>query len=170
LESKPNIGHVEIKNLTADTLYSFNLSCVEADKIVTRLFRTDYGRPSVPQNITVVINSKRLRVSWLPSLVPAGPIDKYRLTIVGDKVIDDLSNDTLSYDTTEDYIYGKEYVFMVEACNKNRRNEIPCSNINDGKTSIYIPLTTTTGTPNSSNVLSYSIVVLIFIFYFLSIC
>ena len=168
MENKTNIGYVNIENLQPDTLYSFNLSCIGTDEIVTRFIQTDYGRPSVPQNITITINFKRLRLSWSSPLLPAGPIHNYRLTIDPNEVIDNLSNDIFSYDTTKDYVYGKEYTFFLQACNKNRRNITVCSDPNDGKASISIQQTTT-ATPNSSDILSYSICIFIFIFCFLSV-
>jgi hypothetical protein len=169
VKEQTNVGYVDIENLQPDTLYSFNLSCKGTDEILTRLIQTDYGRPSVPQKITITIISKRLRLSWSSPLLPAGPIHNYRLTIDQNRIIYNLSNDIFSYDTTEDYVYGKEYTFFLEACNKNRQNITVCSNANDGNASISIPQITTAVTPNSSDILSYSICIFISILCFLSV-
>lgn len=167
LIEKPNIGRVQIDNLQPDTLYSFTLTCEGTEKNITHNIRTDYGRPSAPQNITVILNSKRLRVVWLPPLLPAGPIHNYKLTINQNTVVDNLPNDKLSYDMIEDYVYGMQYTFSLVACNKDRQNTV-CSRPNESQASIFIPTTTTaTSEPNSSSTLSYSISFLIFIFCFL---
>ena len=168
-DNTTNIGYVDIENLQPITLYSFTLSCIGTDQIKTRYIQTDYGRPSVPQNITITKNSNRLRISWLPPLTPAGPIHNYRLTINQNRSIDNLPNNIFSYDTTEDYIYDKEYLFIVQACNTDRQNNSVCSNANDGKVSIIIPSTTTiipsmtTTKPNSAGILSYSICTFVFL-------
>ncbi|CAF5062449.1 unnamed protein product, partial [Rotaria sp. Silwood1] len=105
-EDMPNLGYAITDKLQPDTLYSFTLRCVGTNETVTRLIPTDYGTPSVPQNIQVLLASKRLRVSWLPPLVPAGPISNYRLTLNEIHNFVDLPNTQLSYAMTKDYIYG----------------------------------------------------------------
>ncbi|CAF2178320.1 unnamed protein product [Rotaria magnacalcarata] len=127
----PNIGSATVSDLEPDTLYSFSLTCIGTDGNATRLLRTDYGRPSVPRNITVTLVSKRLRISWLPPAVPNGPIHNYKLTKDRETISDEIPNNESSYDMTKDYVYGETDTFFFSACNINRKNETVCSNPND---------------------------------------
>ncbi|CAF4017659.1 unnamed protein product, partial [Rotaria magnacalcarata] len=129
----PNIGSATITHLEADTLYSFTITCIGADGNATRLLRTDYGRPSVPRNITVTLVSKRLRISWLPPAVPKGPIHNYKLTKDRETISDEIPNNESSYDMTKDYVYGKTNTFFFSACNINRKKDTVCSSPNEAK-------------------------------------
>ncbi|CAF0972619.1 unnamed protein product [Rotaria sp. Silwood1] len=155
LPDKPNIGAADVDDLQPDTLYSFTLSCVGTDQTMTRYNRTDYGRPSAPQNITVILNSKRLTLFWSPPLKPAGPVNNYRLIIDQSPAIDNIPNSQFSYNMKEDYIYGQKHVFYLLACNINRQNISECSNPNDGETSFIMSMTTTstqvTNTPKNAS-------------------
>ncbi|CAF1053109.1 unnamed protein product [Adineta steineri] len=193
LGDKPNKGYVDITNLQPDTLYSFKLNCTGTDQTETRNIKTDYGRPSPPHDIKFTLNSKRLQISWLRPDVPSGPIHKYRLTINTDPTIDNLPHDKLSYDITEDYVDGTEYKIVLVACNVNNKNIPVCSDANQGQVTFIMGSTTTppagqtttpavpaggTTTPtipagetttksNSSNIPSYSVAFLLFVFFFL---
>ncbi|CAF2178308.1 unnamed protein product [Rotaria magnacalcarata] len=105
----PNIGSATITDLEADTLYSFTITCIGADGNATRLLRTDYGRPSVPRNITVTLVSKRLRISWLPPAVPKGPIHNYKLTKDRETISDEIPNNESSCFKFDIYETFKEY-------------------------------------------------------------
>ncbi|CAF2203714.1 unnamed protein product [Rotaria magnacalcarata] len=166
----PNIGSATITDLEADTLYSFTITCIGADGNATRLLRTDYGRPSVPRNITVTLVSKRLRISWLPPAVPKGPIHNYKLTKDRETISDEIPNNESSYDMTKDYVYGKTNTFFFSACNINRKKDTVCSSPNEGKVSFFVPASTTlqqtTIHRNASNILCSSRVLAILIFCF----
>ena len=166
--NESDIGSVTVSSLQPDTLYSFNLTCEGTHEINIREIRIDYGRPSAPQNIAVILNFNRLTVSWSPPLLPAGPINNYRLNIPNQETMDDIPNTQFSYDMKVDYTYGEHYTFFVQACNKNRRNDIICSNPNEGEIS-FIETTTlgTTTRCNSSEILSCSKLLSIFVFSFL---
>ncbi|CAF0867197.1 unnamed protein product [Rotaria sordida] len=140
---KPNIGSADIDDLQPNTLYSFTISCIGTTQIITRYIRTGYGHPSKPHNITIILNSKRLKLSWSPPLLPAGPINNYRLTIDQQPIIDNIPKNQFSYDMTEDYIYGQTHIFFLQACNINRQNHSICSNPNDGNVIFPMPITTT---------------------------
>jgi hypothetical protein len=169
LDEKPNKGLVNIENLRSDTLYLFTLSCEGTDETITRNIRTDYGRPSLPENTTVILNLKRLTISWLPPLVPAGPIYSYRLIIDKNPIINDLPNTQFSYEMKEDYVYGTRHTFTVLACNKDRENSTVCSNEDEAEVSFFLQAITTT-TTSSTGILSCSIFfpVLIFSFFLFS--
>jgi hypothetical protein len=167
----PSVGSATISDLKPDTLYSFTLTCVGANETVMRDVRTDYGRPSAPQNITVTHVSKRLRISWLPPSEPNGPIHNYKLIKERETISDKIPNSESSYDMTKDYVYGETDTFFLSACNINRKNETPCSNPNDGKVSFFLPSSTTTSQQtttrgNASNILSSSRLLVIFMFCF----
>ncbi|CAF2978673.1 unnamed protein product [Rotaria sp. Silwood2] len=167
LPTKPNIGFANISDLQSNTLYSYTLSCVGTDQTMTRNFRTDYGRPSAPQNITVKLDSKRLTLFWLPPLKPAGPIHNYKLNIDLQLIIDNIPNNQFSYTMIEDYIYGQKHVFFLQACNIDRQKHSVCSIANDGENSFFMPMTTTSTQENASCILCSSKFFLIFIFCFL---
>ncbi|CAF4374854.1 unnamed protein product, partial [Adineta steineri] len=152
--------------------YSFKLNCTGTDQTETRNIKTDYGRPSPPSDITFTLNSKRLQISWSRPLFPAGPIHNYRLTINTNSPIDNLPHDKLSYDITEDYVDGTEYKIVLDACNVNNKNEAVCSDANEGQATFIMgstaaPAGETTTKPNSSNIPSYSVAFLLFVFFFL---
>ena len=135
LPDRLNRGSVDIRNLNPDTSYSFTLSCLGTTQTVTRPIRTDYGRPSGPQNITARLIGQRLRVSWLRPAVPAGPIHSYRFTVDPSPLFTNLSGDALFFDNTEDYVSGTAQTFIIQACNTNKRNVTECSLPNEGRVS-----------------------------------
>ncbi|CAF3181135.1 unnamed protein product [Rotaria sp. Silwood2] len=166
------MGSAFINALQPNTLYSFNLTCVGTDKTVTLNIRTDFGRPLAPQNITVRLNSKRLRIAWSSPFLPAGPISNYKLTIDQQSPIENISNSQLSYDMTEDYVFGQKHEFFLEACNKNRKNDSLCSNPTYGRTIFFMPMPitpaqNTSTSENGSNTLFFSKFFPFFIFSFL---
>ncbi|UJR21563.1 hypothetical protein I4U23_024646 [Adineta vaga] len=165
----PERGSVNVLDLQADTLYSFELICLEGDRNVQLYLRTDYGRPSPPQNVTPVLESRRVRLSWLRPTTPAGPIHNYRLKRNQNPVTNEIPGDALSYVMTEDYVFGSTDVFGLTACNTNNKNESICSDANQGTATFYMEGTTTpivpTTKPSSANGFSYSIVFPVMLFY-----
>ncbi|CAF3379702.1 unnamed protein product [Rotaria socialis] len=171
----PNIGSVSVSDLKPDTLYSFTLTCTGTDDNAARLIRTDYGRPSAPQNITVTLVSERLRISWLPPLVPNGPIHNYKLIRDRETISSKIPNSESSYDMTKYYVDRETDTFFLSACNINEKHDTVCSSLTDGKVSFFLPAATTTSSQqtttleNASNIFFSSMVLTILIFCFFSI-
>jgi hypothetical protein len=144
--SKPNIGHVSMDNLQPYTNYSFHLTCNDADDTKTCNVTTDYGRPSTPQNIKVLLDAQNPTIIWSPPLSPAGPVNIYKL-IIDDKVIsDNIPGDSRSYELKEILADGGNHTVIVRACNKNQQNVITCSNQKGNDVTFFFQLTTTTTT------------------------
>ncbi|CAF3526925.1 unnamed protein product [Rotaria socialis] len=171
----PNIGSVSVSDLKPDTLYSFTLTCTGTDDNAARLIRTDYGRPSAPQNITVTLVSERLRISWLPPAVPNGPIHNYKLIRDRETISSKIPNSESSYDMTKYYVDRETDTFFLSACNINEKHDTVCSSPNDGEVSFFLPAATTTTSQqtttleNASNIFFSSMVLTILIFCFFSI-
>ena len=126
LVNRTNIGTVTFDNLQADTLYWFTLTCDGALEPITKQFRTYFGRPSPPMNVTARWINTRIQLVWLPPSNPAGPIHHYRIMLNGSDQIDNLPRDSLSYELREDDI--RKITFLsVMACNIDQRNSTFCS-------------------------------------------
>ena len=91
---KPKLGYVKIDLLQPNTLYSFTATCKDTAATVSKTIevKTDYGRPSAPQDIKVSLDSKHLKISWTPPQVPAGIINNYRLMVDNNIVSDTIEN------------------------------------------------------------------------------
>lgn len=155
-----NLGFADVLNLKPNTLYSFTITCVGTVETITRYIRTDYGAPSPPQNMTVTLVSRRLRISWLPPLSFNGPLNNYRLRDANGMIEDNIPTNQFSYDMDKDVVQGQEYTFFLVACNINRLNDSVCSNPNEAQASFLLPtvptISTTTQPGNAAEILSYS--------------
>jgi len=138
-------GYVEIASLQPYKLYSFTLNCSGFNNTAEHQAKTKVSQPSPPHNITFLLNSARLQISWLPPLEPAGPIDEYRLTIDGKNISSGLPNNQLSYEMLDDYVFGTTHTFTVSACNEDKEDSaIWCSKPDDAKETFKEDDTTTT--------------------------
>ncbi|CAF1533680.1 unnamed protein product [Adineta ricciae] len=142
-------GNVKVEQLQADTIYSFELTCVGADESVKLVLKTDFGRPSAPERISCDLNANHVHLSWHRPSTPAGPIHNYRLTLNRTTITESIPGDATTYTMTNDYVLGTEYNLVLTACNTNRKNESICSDPNLGSLTFYMEATTTS-TPKPS--------------------
>jgi hypothetical protein len=179
LTEKENVGYVDISNLESNTNYSFILTC-EGESVVNKTFdiKTDYGRPSAPQNITAALIAKRVQVTWLPPSIPEDSFSYYKI-IIDENPLSlnvsknenppslNVSKNETSYRMSKDYKDGMENTFIVSACYINNQKEIFCSDKNGANASFSIPVTIT---PSSTGIHSYSISIfmIIFSYFFIS--
>jgi hypothetical protein len=174
LPEKGNVGFVDISNLESNTNYSFILTCREGQSFVneTLNIKTDYGRPSAPQNITAALIDKRVQVTWLPPSIPEDSFSYYKIITDENPLSITVSKNETSYRMSKDYKEGMEHTFIVAACYINNQKEIFCSDKNGANASFSMPVTRIPLpiTPSSTGIHSYSISIfmIIFSYFFIS--
>ena len=148
-------GNVKVEQLQADTVYSFELTCIGADKPATLVLKTDFGRPSAPERISCDLDTKHVHLTGRRPSIPAGPIQNYRLTLNRTTITESIPGDATTYIVTNNYVWGTEYNLVLTACNTNRKNESICSDPSLGSLTFYMEATTTpTPKPSPANRLS----------------
>ncbi|CAF1562713.1 unnamed protein product [Adineta ricciae] len=143
-------GSVKVEQLRADTVYSFELICIGADKSAMLVLKTDFGRPSAPEQISCNLAGNHARLAWQRPSTPAGPIHNYRLTLNRTTITESIPGDATTYTMANDYVWGTEYNLVLTACNTNRKNESICSDPSLSSLTFYMEATTTTSKPKPS--------------------
>lgn len=151
--SDPNkeIGYLTITGLQPYTSYTFRLTCGDDKSAITviRTLRTDFGRPSAPENIKTTLVDKHVKVTWSP-VTPAESFSHYKIIIDNKPIPDNIAKSESSYHFKQEYVLGTEHKIRVQACYINFQQYPICSNLPKEDTAFFMPTpapsTTTTTT------------------------
>ena len=148
-EETDTVGSVFIFNLEPNTNYSATLRCVLGQSFVNEnvTFKTDYGRPSAPRNVSARLVSRNVEIKWSPPSTSSDSFTYYKLEIDNKSPGFEIPKNQTSYATSDVYVDGTRYTFQVSTCYRNNQGKSVCSDRNEGKSTFLIPVVLSSSSP-----------------------
>ena len=129
VEGDISVGYVIISNLESNTNYTAALTCNNDPSSDNKNlpFKTDYGHPSAPQNVSASLVSGHVKITWSPPAAPADSFNNYVLGIHNKLPAFPITKENNSYQVPDVYEDGIKYTFYVKTCYKNNQDHSICS-------------------------------------------